>query len=128
MTMLLCRICLIPSLLLLTSCAGIKMVDQWTDPGFDAKLNNIMVLSLSQSVKSRRWFENGFLKVLKQRGYKSSISYKLLPENDDLNKDRVKAAIADSEIDAVLVLREVKITSNTTYHQVEATGASKDDP
>ena len=114
---------MILSLLLLTSCAGTKMVDQWTDPDFDAKLTNIMVLSLSQSVKSRRWFEDGFQKVLQQQGFRSSISYKLLPENDELNKDMVKTAIADSEINAVLVLREVKITSNTTYRQVEASGA-----
>ena len=114
---------LVASLLLLASCAGTKVVDQWADPGFEESLQNVMVLSLNQSEKSRRFFEDKFLKALKHSGIRSSVSYKLLPDYVDLNKAKVKAAIAGSDIDAVLVLREVKITRNETYRQVEAPGA-----
>jgi len=114
---------LISSLLLLASCASTKVVDQWTDPGFKASLQNVMVLSLNQSEKSRRFFEDKFLKQLKHSGIRSSVSYKLLPDYVDLNKEMVKAAIAGSDIDAVLVLREVKITKKESYRQVESPGA-----
>ncbi len=117
-------VCLTLSLVLLASCASTKVVEHWSDPEFDAKLKNIMVLSLNQSVKSRRLFEDGFLKALKQRGIQSSGSYKLLPSNEDLNKEKVKAAIAGSDIDGVLVLRPVKITKEESY-QRPTTGSNR---
>ena len=104
------RVCLILGLVFLASCANTKVVEQWTDPGFDAKLKNILVLSLNDSDKSRRLFEDGFLNELKQRNIQSSVSYKLIPSNGDINKEKVKAAIAGSDIDGVMVLRPVKVT------------------
>ena len=112
---------LIMGLVLLASCASTKVVEHWTDPGFDAKLKNIMVLSLNQSDKSRRLFEDGFLTALKQRNIRSLASYDLLSSNEDLNKEKVKAAIAGSDIDGVLVLRAVKITKEKSYLQPTAT-------
>ena len=46
-----------------------------------------------------------------------SGSYKLLPSNEDLNKEKVKAAITGSDIDGVLVLRPVKITKEESYQR-----------
>jgi len=109
-------------LVLLASCANTKVVERWADPDFDAKLKNIMVLSLNQSDKSRRKFEDGFLHALKQRKIQSSASYYLLPSNEDLDKEKVKAAIAGSDIDGVLVLRAVKITKEERYVQAQTTG------
>jgi hypothetical protein len=109
-------------LALLASCASTKVVERWADPDFDAKLKNIMVLSLNQSEKSRRLFEDGFLHALKQRKIQSSASYDLLPSNEDLDKEKVKAAIAGSDIDGVLVLRAVKITKEERYVQAQTTG------
>ena len=117
----LCWIYLVSSLVLLASCASTRVVDQWTDPGFEGSLQNIMVLSLNQSDKSRRYFEDKFLKQLKLSGIRSSASYQLLPYYEDLNKEKVRAAIAGSDIDAVLVLREVKITKKETYRQSAST-------
>ena len=116
------RICLGLVLVLLASCASTKVVEHWADPDFDAKLKNIMVLSLNQSEKSRRLFEDGFLDALKQRTIQSSVSYILLPSNEDLDKEKVKAAIAGSDIDGVLVLRAVKITKEERYVQAQSTG------
>ncbi len=108
-------------LVILASCASTKVVEHWADPDFDAKLKNIMVLSLNQSDKSRRKFEDGFLNALKQRTIQSSASYTLLPSNEGLDKKKVKTAIAGSAIDGVLVLRSVKITKEDRYVQPQST-------
>ena len=108
--------------MLLAGCASTKVVEHWADPDFDAKLKNIMVLSLNQSDKSRRLFEDGFLKALRQRKIQSTASYSLLPSNEDLDKEKVKAAITGSDIDGVLVLRAVKITMEERYVQPQSTG------
>ena len=109
-------------LVLLAACASTKVVEHWSDPDFNAKLKNIMVLSLNQSDKSRRLFENSFLDALKQRKIQSSASYTLLPSNEDLDKEKVKAAITGSDIDAVLVLRSVKITKEGRYVRAQSSG------
>ena len=109
-------------LTLLAGCANTKVVEHWADPDFDAKLNNIMVLSLNQSDKSRRLFEDGFLNALKQRKIQSSASYSFLPSNEDLDKEKVKAAITGSDIDGVLVLRSVKIIMEDRYVKAQSTG------
>ena len=107
-------------IVLLASCANTKVVEHWADPDFNAKLKNIMVLSLNQSDKSRRLFENSFLDALKQRNIQSLASYTLLPSNEDLDKEKVKAAITGSDIDAVLVLRSVKITKEERHVQAQS--------
>ncbi len=122
MTIRFTRICLGLGLVLLAACANTKVVEHWADPDFNAKLKNIMVLSINQSDKSRRLFENSFLDALKQRNIQSSASYTLLPSNEDLDKEKVKAAITGSDIDAVLVLRAVKITKEERYVQAQASG------
>ena len=116
------RICLGLGLVLLAACANTKVVEHWADPDFNAKLKNIMVLSLNQSDKSRRLFENSFLDALKQRNIQSLASYTLLPSNEDLDKEKVKAAITGSDIDAVLVLRSVKITKEERHVQAQSSG------
>ena len=116
------RVCLGLALVFLAACASTKVVEHWADPDFNAKLKNIMVLSLNQSDKSRRLFEDGFLHALKQRKIQSLASYDLLPSNEDLDKEKVKAAISGSDIDGVLVLREVKITMETRYVKAQSTG------
>ena len=87
-----------------------KVVEHWTDPNFDGKLENLLVLSLNQSNKSRRIVENGFVLELKKRNIQAQASYNLLPNYEDLSKESVKAAISGSSIDGVLVMRSVKIT------------------
>jgi hypothetical protein len=108
--------------MLLVGCASTKVVEHWADPDFNAKLKNIMVLSLNQSDESRRLFEDGFLKALRQRKIQSSASYSFLPSNEDLDKEKVKAAITGSDIDGVLVLRAVKITMEERHVQAQASG------
>jgi hypothetical protein len=121
------RVCLVLGLVLLASCASTKVVEQWTDPSFVGKLKNILVLSLNDSDKSRQLFEDGFLNELKQRKIQSSVSYELIPSNGDINKEKVQAAIAGSDIDGVLVLRPVKVTKEQRDVRSDAANTRYDD-
>ena len=116
------------SISFLTACAGnsTKVVEQWIDPDFSGKLKNILVLSLNQSVDSRRVFENGILLELKNRSIQAEASYTLLPDYQSLDKETVKAAIAGSNIDGVIVMRAVKVTKEDRYVQAQAEGTRYD--
>jgi len=117
------------SIALLTACAGssTKVVDQWIDPEFNGKLKNILVISLNQSTDSRRVFENGFLLELTNRKIQAQTSYKLLPDYESLDKETVKAAIAGSSIDGVIVLRAVKVTKEDRHVQAQSAGTRYDE-
>lgn len=117
------------SIALLTACAGspTKVVDQWMDPEFSGKLKNILVISLNQSNDSRRVFENGFLLELTNRKIQAKVSYTLLPDYEALDKETVKAAIAGSSIDGVIVLRAVKVTKEDRHVQAQAEGTRYDE-
>ena len=121
------RVCLVLGLALLASCASTKVVDQWTDPDFGAKLKNILVLSLNESDKSRHLFEDRFLNEMKQRKIRSSVSYELIPSNKDITKEKIQAAITGSDIDGVLVLRSVKITKEQREVRADAGYTRYDD-
>jgi hypothetical protein len=103
-----------------------KVVEHWTDPNFDGKLENLLVLSLNQSSKSRRIVENGFLLELKKRNIQAQASYDLIPDHEDLNKEAVKAAISGSSIDGVLVIRPVKITKEDRNVRAQSEGTRYD--
>ena len=113
----------------LTACASssTRVVDQWIDPEFNGKLKNILVISLNQSTDSRRVFENGFLLELTNRKIEAKASYTLLPDYESLDKESVKAAIAGSSIDGVIVLRAVKVTKEDRHVQAQSEGTRYDE-
>ena len=117
------------SISFLTACASssTKVVEDWIDPDFSGKLKNILVLSLNQSADSRRVFENGFLLELTNRKVQAKASYTLLPDYESLDKETVKAAIAGSSIDGVIVLRAVKVTKEERHVQAQSEGTRYDE-
>jgi hypothetical protein len=118
---------LVLSIVFLSGCSSTtKVVEQWTDPNFEGKLQNLLVLSLSQSTRSRRIIENGFLLELKKRNIQAQASYDLLPDREDLNKETVKKAISGSSIDGVLVMRPVKVTKEDRHVQAQSEGTRYD--
>lgn len=116
------------SVIFLAACSSAtKVVEQWADPEFNGKLKNILVLSLNQSTDSRRVFENGFLLELTNRKIQAKASYTLLPDYESLDKETVKAAIAGSSIDGVIVLRPVKVTKEDRHVQAQSEGTRYDE-
>ena len=103
------------SVLVVASCASTKVTEQWKDPAFTGQFNNILVLSLNVNDDNRRLFETGFLAELDRRSIESSASYELLPNHADLEKEQIKAAIAGTSIDGVLVMRQVKVKTEERY-------------
>lgn len=101
--------------LVLTSCSTTTVTEQWKDPAFDGKFNDVLVLSLNSDDSKRRVFETGFLAELDRRSVESSASYEILPNHADLGKEKIKAAIAGSSIDAVLVMRQVRVKKEDRY-------------
>ena len=101
--------------LVLTACSTTKVTEQWKDPAFEGKFNDVLVLSLNANDSKRRLFETGFLAELDKQRVESSASYEVLPNHADLEKEKIKAAIAGTSIDAVLVMRQVRVKKEDRY-------------
>lgn len=98
-----------------TACSSTTVTEQWSDPEQKTAFNNLMVLSLNQNDTQRRVFESGFIAELDRRGIESTASYELLPDKKDLSTEAIKSAIAGTDIDAVLVMRQVRIKKEDRY-------------
>jgi len=101
--------------LAVAACSSTTVTEQWSDPEQKTAFNNLLVLSLNHNDTRRRVFESGFIEELDKRGVESTASYELLPEKKDLSKEAIKAAVAGTAIDAVLVMRQVKIKKEDRY-------------
>jgi hypothetical protein len=120
--------CVALGIIFLTACSSsTQVVEQWADTEFNGKLKNLLVISLNESADSRKVFENGFLLELSNRKIQAKVSYKLLPDYESLDKETVKAAIAGSSIDGVIVLRPVKVTKEDRHVQAQSAGTRYDE-
>lgn len=100
---------------MLAACSSTKVVEQWKDPAFGARFSDVLVLSLNGDDTQRRLFETGFTSALDKRNVESVASYELLPDKNDLDEENIRRAIAGSSIDAVLVMRQVKVKTQERY-------------
>lgn len=101
--------------LVLSACSSTKVVEQWSDPDFHKTFTDVLVLSLNQDDTKRRVFESGFITELDKRQIESTPSYELIPNNSDLSVETIKDAIARTNIDGVLVMRQVKVKKEERY-------------
>jgi hypothetical protein len=100
---------------LVTACSSTQVTEQWSDPEQKTAFTNLLVLSLNQNDTQRRMFESGFIQQLDKRGIESTASYELLPDKKDLSTEAIKSAIAGTGIDAVLVMRQVRVKKEDRY-------------
>ena len=97
------------AVLLLVSCAGTKLVDQWRDPAWKGSAyKKVLVFGISEQQNVRKAFEEEFAKNIKERGADAIPSYNLLPEVGKADRARVIAAVEQAKADAVMITRLVK--------------------
>ena len=101
--------------LALTSCGGTRVVEQWKDPSYNEKFTDLLVLSLNYTDTRRRLFETDFSNQIDKLGVKSTASYELMPDHPKVSADAIKAAIAGTGIDGVLVMRQVRVKKEEHY-------------
>ena len=99
----------------MAGCGGTQVVEQWADPSYDEKFTDLLVLSLNYTDTRRRLFETGFSNQIDKLGTQSTPSYELIPDHPKVSADAIKAAIAGTDIDGVLVLRQVRIKKEEHY-------------
>ena len=109
--------------MLLAGCSYSRIVTSWSDGDFQrGQIKKPMVVAIVQQNITRWRLEDEFVNNLRKMGVDAVQSYKTLPDLKGLTVDAVKAHLAETGSDGVLVTRLIDTKVETGY--VDATTTS----
>ncbi len=100
----------------LGGCAATSTVSVWQDDTFTGPpFDNLLVVGVSGKPGNRQIFESEFVKAVIASGKNATASLTMIPGATKLSRESVKAVIADTGFDAVLVTRMVGVDTRDSY-------------
>ena len=103
------------TLFLLSSCATTTTTNVWKDQTFVGPLKKILVMGISQKPGIQRFFEDEFVRQLRERGDEAVAGYTVLPSEQAADKDFIAAKAREIGAGAILVTRPVGTKTERTY-------------
>jgi len=79
------------ALFLLSSCATTTTTNVWRDQAYDGPVKKILVMGISQKKGIQRFFEDEFVRQLRERGTDGVAGYTILPYDEKMDKDFIAA-------------------------------------
>ena len=102
--------------LLLSGCAATQIINQWSDPSYAApSFKRIMVIGVSKQPSIRRTFEDEFVAQLKAAGTDAVPGYEFIPEDGQVEEQRLARVVKQAGADAVITTRLVRIERQAEY-------------
>lgn len=100
----------------LAGCASTRFTNTWKDPNFTGgPLKKIVVMGVTDEEGKRRTFEDIFAARLRAAGVDAVQSYRLIPEDGKMPRERIDAAVRQAGADGILITRVVRIDQKTQY-------------
>jgi len=109
------RLVLVLATTLIFAACAIKPLAEWHDPNFTGKVDNVLIIAVSDQPVVRRQFEDTFVRELAALGIAAKPSYQLLSDEQIASKDALDAALSEQSIDTVLVTRVIGVEQIDTY-------------
>jgi len=103
------------TLFLLNSCATTVTTNVWRDQSYGGPVKKILVMGISQKKGIQRFFEDEFVRQLRERGTDGLAGYTVLPYDEKMDKDFIAAKARESGADTVLVARPLSRELQRTY-------------
>jgi len=91
--------------MLITGCATTKISSVWRDQTYQIKPHKIMIIGISKIPANKRTLEDEFVKQINIQGTDAVVSYTILPDDKDGNKEVIAAKMKEQGADAVLITR-----------------------
>ena len=99
-------------------CASTTLTNSWRAPDFDRKVTSMVVVGVSKQASVRRIFEDEFATQLRNRGIRAVSSYTLIPEDGQVEQDRLRAAVESAGTDGVIITRLVRVENKVAVSNV----------
>jgi hypothetical protein len=103
------------TLFLLSSCATTTTTNVWKDQTYSGPVKKILVMGISQKQGIQRFFEDEFVRQLREKGTDGVAGYTVLPYDEKMDKDFIAAKARESGADIVLVARPLSRQMQRTY-------------
>ena len=95
-------------------CSSTKLVNQWENPQYvPARFHRILVIGVTRQPSIRRRFEDEFVARLKAQNVDAVPSYSFIPEDGQVDENRLRQAIEEVNADGVLMTRLVRVERKT---------------
>ncbi len=109
--------------LMLAACASTdtKIMGTWKDDQYARKITKVLVVSLAEEASIRQKAEGIVVAKLRKRGVDAVASSDIMPADEKIDRDTVRAAIAGKGFDSVLVTRLLGVDLNTGYVPPDST-------
>jgi hypothetical protein len=108
----------ISAVVIMTSCAGTKLVAQWRDDAYSGRAAKVFVIALLLETRVRgpqTLVEDEFVRQFKDRGTDAVASYTMFPEGPRPAKEEVLAKVREAGADSILVVRFLKKGMEDTH-------------
>jgi hypothetical protein len=102
----------------LTACNKTKtnISQSYRNPGFEETVfKKLLVVGVASDEESRQAFENAFAKAIADGGGGAQASWSVLPKEEQLEEDELRAAIEAGGFDGVLVTRLLSVDKEQEY-------------
>ena len=103
------------TLFLLSSCATTTTTNVWRDQTYGGPVKKILVMGISQKKGIQRFFEDEFVRQLRERGTDGVAGYSILPYDEKIDKDFIAAKARELGADTVLVARPLSRKTERSY-------------
>lgn len=107
---------LLIGLLLLAGCSTTRLITSWKDDSYKSgQLKKPMIMAITEKRIVRSRLEDEIVQKLREEGVTAVQSYKAFPELNGLTVDMIKANLAESGLDSILVTRMIDTRQETGY-------------
>ena len=103
------------ALFLVCSCATTTMTNVWRDPTYQGPVKKVLVIGIGQKKAAQRFFEDEFVRQLRENGTDAVAGYTGLPYDQAIDKDFIAAKARELGAETVLVTRPVGSKTERTY-------------
>jgi len=99
----------------LTACAAkTQLGASWKDPDYTrGRIKKVLVIGIAAKEDRRQVFENQFMTTFRNAGIEAEASHSLIPDVEQLTKEKVDAVIRGRGFDTVIVTRMIDIDLKT---------------
>ncbi|MDD5686917.1 MAG: hypothetical protein PHE88_03675 [Elusimicrobia bacterium] len=106
--------------ILITGCATTKISSVWKDETYLVMPHKIMIIGIAKKPANKRTLEDEFVKQINLQGAEAVVSYTILPEDKDSNKEVIASKMKELGADAVLITRIA--SRETVYTKLAGSG------
>ncbi|MEJ2198441.1 MAG: hypothetical protein P8X54_07735 [Desulfuromonadales bacterium] len=98
------------------ACSPIKKLEVWKEETYSNHPQKMLLIAIAKRDRTRRQAENVLANQLVKRGLEAIPSYKVLPQEEKLDRQAVEAKVRELGFDSVLVARSIS-QKEITNHQ-----------